>query len=753
MKKSLLVTLTILIVLPVITVTAERKIWMYSNDGKHIGMNVQELDSVSSIEPMGLTLSISEKKLSSAGGTFTLGIKTNEKWNASSSNPMAVKLSKTSGVGDDEITVTAVANQGQQRYTSTVIVSLQNGMYKSLLVTVYGKEECKLEIFPKAKKMFQDGGRFSFEIITEDKWDAYVNDNSKVILSAYKGEGNASIGVLVNPIDHNTPYLAEVFIKTEAGETKKLVINVTDKKNITSLTDLCSNAYSYLEWLHDYWGYWGLNTLTSDEACCPVRNPGNNWDDGGYWASLNTMSWDSYAINIENSFKCAYDGIYYTTYAIAQSNEIKEYLDEDYYAKYIAEVKVLRAYYYYILFDLCGRIPYIPEEEWSYDKINDEYRCMKEISLMDTNDSWNYIVQELEQYTKLVPINTSSTKELYYGRVTQGLGYALLARLYLNAESMGIANVTSPYKKCIEYCDSVINSKAYSIADNFFDNFLVYNEDSPENIFVIVENGNASFNYQYLGGYYMCNKLRLNLLTQHYSFQTLYNTLEKPLNGFAASTQFMSLYEQSDRRGPCPPNAGTDIDFQDKNTKFGWFLGPVRDKNTGIVMRDENGNDVVIVNSFDGGVNNASWNEGARCMKYETEIGSTRNKYMENDFVLFRYADVLYMKAEAMLRNGEDITPLLNDHEFRKIRIRAGVEPYNSLTLDEILDERGREFAWENIRRRDLIRFGKYTGNEYMWDSKTYMTEEYKKWFPIPRKFMEMHANDKIPWTQNEGYY
>ena len=90
--------------------------------------------------------------------------------------------------------------------------------------------------------------------------------------------------------------------------------------------------------------------------------------------------------------------------------------------------------------------------------------------------------------------------------------------------------------------------------------------------------------------------------------------------------------------------------------------------------------------------------------------------------------------------------------DFQRIRERAGLQPYTSLTLNEILDERGREFAWENVRRRDLIRFDKYTGNAYLWDFKEPGVEPFRKWFPIPKKFLEIHANDRIPWTQNEGY-
>ena len=129
---------------------------------------------------------------------------------------------------------------------------------------------------------------------------------------------------------------------------------------------------------------------------------------------------------------------------------------------------------------------------------------------------------------------------------------------------------------------------------------------------------------------------------------------------------------------------------------------------------------------------------------------------MDNDFVLFRYADVLYMKAEAILSGATNGTlgEVLGLKDFQMIRTRAGLDEYtaSTLTINEILDERGREFAWENVRRRDLIRHGKYTGDTYLWDFKARGVADTRKWFPIPKKHLDIHANDAKKWTQNEGY-
>ena len=114
-----------------------------------------------------------------------------------------------------------------------------------------------------------------------------------------------------------------------------------------------------------------------------------------------------------------------------------------------------------------------------------------------------------------------------------------------------------------------------------------------------------------------------------------------------------------------------------------------------------------------------------------------------------RYADVLYMQYEAAYRAGDNAkcAELLADPEFQKIRTRVGCTPYSSLDLDELLNERGREFAWELVRRRDLIRYNRFSMGS--WDYKAKAKDNHWDWFPIPRKMIETSGG---LWTQNEGY-
>jgi hypothetical protein len=540
------------------------------------------------------------------------------------------------------------------------------------------------------------------------------------------------------------------------GKTTASVI-LSSEENMALVV---GGAYAELKWLHDHWGYWGLNTLSADEAICPIRMPGKDWNDDGYWKDINTHKWTQNGAAFENVWVRSMSGATLCNQILYQLEMHKEVAKPEVYDRFVAELVALRSYYYYTVFDLFGRIRYFP----SYTK-SDEPQD-------EPNAVWEKLVKDLEANVENLPAATNPSKEMNYGRATQGMAYTLLARLYLNAKSYGVTpqnvhieGINSEvdfYNKCIEYCDKVINSNAYHIEPNFFTNFLVHNEGSQENIFVIVESGNATFDYQDYAGK-MANKLRITCLTLNYTMQTPWGLIEKPWNGFCATKSFLNLYEYGvDRRGPCDSIRGSLTNFDDE--PWGWFLGPVyavngkdtmemsdKGEQTGV---DNTGRPLygplkAVIRSTIADLDNATHNDGARLLKYQVEKNSKINKFCENDFVLLRYADVLYMKAEAMLRGADgDLAAFISTPDFQLIRTRAGVTPYTTatLTLDEMLSERGREFAWECVRRRDLIRYGKFA--QGTWDFKQ-PVDATRNWFPIPRKRIEV-SGGKL--TQNPGY-
>lgn len=232
--------------------------------------------------------------------------------------------------------------------------------------------------------------------------------------------------------------------------------------------------------------------------------------------------------------------------------------------------------------------------------------------------------------------------------------------------------------------------------------------------------------------------------------------IEKPWNGFAARPSYIDLFDGKDVRGTGVGYGEETLGTNNPN-QFAWFVGPVTDKD-GSILKDENGDDAVITKEI-ASLSEATWNDGARFWKYEVDK-TKKYDWAENDYVLMRYADVLWMKEEAILRGGQGASGF-NTPDFQTLKKRAfayEADPAaayaaaypNVLTLENILDERGREFSWECIRRRDLIRFNQFDKVEYVTGN-----EAFRRWFPIPFSVIEKAKRDEngTPiWTQNEGY-
>ena len=541
-------------------------------------------------------------------------------------------------------------------------------------------------------------------------------------------------------------------------------------------------VYADLKFTHDHWGYWGLQTITADEGIAVPRNNGSDWNDGGYWFKQNTHSWNAKGDAIKNVWNITISGAVLCNKIIFNLESFKSSMTDEVYNQYVAEVEVMRSYYFYLLFDCFGRIPYTEKFEEATGP------------LLNPEDVWSHLVATLEKDAPLMPaVKTDEDRAKYYGRTTQGFAYALLARLYLNAEGFGCTesnifqNVEKPstfsgsfYDNCVRCCDKVIDSGGYQIEPDYFTNFKIYNESSRENIFVIVENGTTDDERDTSGAHNCKNKNRVLMNTHHYGIQFYYDMILDTWNGFCARPQFLDLFKSktaatiaekdwldvsnfynyfnSDVRGP-----GYELKGTQNQKEWGWFLGPVNKKGslTELYIDVDAGKIPTIIRPGITNVDNAHNFDGARLNKWEIDKKG-EYKYMENDFPIMRYADVLLMKLEAVKRgaSGSDVTAT---KDFQTLMARAFAYDNNpidafkaaygdpaSWTLDQILDERGRELTWEMIRRRDLIRYDKFNDVQYVKNK-----EAVRKWFPIPYSILQksLRGKDGQPiWTQTEGY-
>jgi hypothetical protein len=279
----------------------------------------------------------------------------------------------------------------------------------------------------------------------------------------------------------------------------------------------------------------------------------------------------------------------------------------------------------------------------------------------------------------------------------------LLAKLYLNAE---VYTGTAQWSKAEAFCDSIIMGGQYFLESNPLGPFVTENTNSPENIFTI------PFDEINLKGF------RLHMRTLHYQSDATFDMTVGPWNGFAALEDFYNSYEDDDLR------------------KAGFLVGPQLTSG-GFAIFDETAETNLVFDPvipalvMDGAYTFQQIRmSGARVAKYEIARGTGEN--LSNDFPLFRYADVLLMKAEALIRQGGNGDQYVND-----IRDRAGLEDWSGVTLDMLLAERGREMFCEGHRRQDLIRFGKF-GNA--WWEKMPSTPD-REIFPIPQWAIDANPN------------
>lgn len=449
--------------------------------------------------------------------------------------------------------------------------------------------------------------------------------------------------------------------------------------SLRGFKDDLSNSYPTSEYVYF------LNEVVSDEATIPTR--GTDWFDGGRYQRAQRHTYTPLNEMVLSAWRYCYQGVASVNGIIYQVEQSQ--LTEEAKATIFAELRAVRAYYYYLLLDMFGNVPIVTDFEDTELPSNSTRQ-----------EVFNFVEQEL---TETIPL---LSEEIIYGRFTQNVANTLLARLYLNAEVyVGVPR----WQGCIDACEKV---KGYVLEADYFSNFITENQGSMENIFVIPYDHKEGT----VGNY-------LHSMTFHYLHRfTVSATGDYPwcANGISAQPGVYSKFEENDKR------------------KASMLAGEQINLNTGSVVIMDSGEPLVYTEEIEN-FTDAKQNEGVRLYKYEVKAGETWER--DHDWVVMRYAEVLMMQAECYLRLGNEG---LARTFVEQVSQRAGIEVPDNLDLDFLNDELLREFIFEGHRRTTNIRFGDYF--EPWWEKGSTPIE--LGIFPIPQSERDKNTN----LNQNPGY-
>lgn len=458
-------------------------------------------------------------------------------------------------------------------------------------------------------------------------------------------------------------------------------------ENENQIANLSVDAYAKLKPLVDDEGWWFLaQEVSSDEFCGPTRDA--DWDDGGKWRNVHMHNWTNDDESVNRMWDRFWQGITTCNQILDMMRELP---DSDQIRAKMDEVMVMRSFYYYLLMDNYGDAPYLISAANAPEL---PYKIKRE-AIYDS------LVATVENaLPSLKPIDNKYL-------ATRNMAFALLAKLYINAE---VYKGVAQWEKAGQYCDSLI-AGPYNLSNSITGTFVTNNENEPEIIFSIPYDEN---NFE---------GFRLHMRTLHYQMNLKYDMTVGPWNGLCVVPTFFDTYEEADLRREGYHIFGPQFDTQGNPIIDGETLEPldIDPRLPALHMTAADFTPTQIRNT------------GARVGKYEIKMGAKEN--LSNDFPLFRLTDFYLMKAEVEIRlNGAGS----GNEWIDPIRTRAGVDPIPNASLDQLLAERGRELYCEGHRRQDLIRYGKFT-NE--WWEKTVTGDPSVETFPIPKWATDANPN------------
>lgn len=448
-------------------------------------------------------------------------------------------------------------------------------------------------------------------------------------------------------------------------------------------------------------GMFNLQELSTDEAIC-------NWNDQTI-KDLHNLVWSSSDVYIE----AMYNRVFYT---VSLCNEYLRQTTDEMLAKrgiaqdkwgiikgYRAETRWVRAYAYWVGIDLFGSIPFFDEMNpiGTTADVAPKQKSRKDV--------FDWIVAELKAIEGTDGGLVEAGNAAYYGRATRGAAWALLARLYLNAE---VYTGAAQWNEVIKYCDK-ITAASYSLAPSYANMFLADNDKTSASEFIFVVPYDGRF-------------------TQTFGGTTFFISAA---TGGKMDKAYMGLADWGGLR--------TTKSFVEKFTNSG-------DKRN-LLFKNGQSLDIPTNNDFAEGY-------GVQKFRNRTSTGSagTDGTFSDVDVPLFRLADVYLMYAEAVKRGATTGSEAVAINYLNLIRQRAYGNVSGNIStydLNYIIDERARELYWESIRRTDLVRFDMLTTEKYIWPWKGGVPDGKavnSKYNVYPLAASDVAANPNL--TQHTGY-
>ncbi|MEO7983535.1 MAG: RagB/SusD family nutrient uptake outer membrane protein [Bacteroidota bacterium] len=543
------------------------------------------------------------------------------------------------------------------------------------------------------------------------------------------------------------------------GSCTKLNEEVLDESSVTGLTEkeiadgLIAPVYARLPDIYRHTTYFALQEISTDEAILPYRG-GTDWGDNGIYLSLHKHETASTDPNVRDTWNLIVEEL---SRSITAISSLKDNTDPNVKA-YLAEARGMRAFYNLLSLDLFG-ISFVKDDPGEVSKI------------IRGAEAINYIKSELLAVEPALDNTTGP------GRLTKAAVWGLLARLNLNAAvyrdvyASAFQFKTEDLDEVIKYCDQIISSGQYALSTDYFAIFGNDNHNNKELVFAVDQradlNGHNRMAYFSLSGdqfplpaFPAANGTDGPAITP--DFYHTWVDANAPKDPAANDPRFykqnISIYTN--------PGDSCVVDFNiDRGILRGQQYGLIRKNGVfekcqdgkykvGMLFNASRSNPNLPVNFsefIDFTTAGSNYSTGYRVEKYEfSRKSSSGRNFGEADISIIRLADVYFMRAEAKLRKNDAVGALADVNLVRTSRTAYTVQPtpIASLSLDQLLRERGFEFYWEMNRRTDMIRFEKYEGT---WTEKT-NTDKNKRIFPIPQTAIDGASNLADYLKQNPGY-